>query len=98
MEFLSRHWSGVFSLKGKFSSNNSCWCHAKGKLAFLSALKFGIDKFVLACQFPYIPECPIPILGREVFTKLNAQIMFEKEKSKFLAAGSSVSMGWLGLS
>jgi hypothetical protein len=30
-------------------------------------------------EFLYLPECPIPLLGRDLLTKLRAQITFTQE-------------------
>jgi hypothetical protein len=30
-------------------------------------------------EFLYLPECPIPLLGRDLLTKLGAQITFTQE-------------------
>ena len=32
-------------------------------------------------QFLYVPECPIPLLGRDLLTKLGAQITFAPNKA-----------------
>ena len=31
-------------------------------------------------EFFYIPECPVPLLGRDVLSKLGAQVTFSPEK------------------
>ncbi|XP_050769787.1 uncharacterized protein LOC127027997 [Gymnogyps californianus] len=49
---------------------------------FFQSLKFGIGKRVLTHQFLYMPDCPVPLLGRDILSKLNAQITFEKGKIK----------------
>ena len=31
-------------------------------------------------EFPYIPECPVPLLGRDLLSKLGAQVTFSPEE------------------
>ena len=31
-------------------------------------------------EFLYIPECPVPLLGRDLFSKLGAQVTFSPEE------------------
>jgi hypothetical protein len=38
-------------------------------------------------KFLYLPECPIPLLGRDLLTKLRAQITFTQEGPTSLIVG-----------
>ncbi|XP_053239993.1 uncharacterized protein LOC128411581, partial [Podarcis raffonei] len=46
------------------------------KRSFLQPLECQIGGHRLTHQFLYIPECPIPLLGRDMLSKLQAQITF----------------------
>lgn len=35
---------------------------------------------MLTYQFPYMTECPVPLLGRDILSKLHAQIMIKEIK------------------
>ena len=39
-------------------------------------------------EFLYLPECPIPLLSRDLLTKLGAQITFAPRKPASLTLGS----------
>ena len=39
-------------------------------------LSYFLGKFTLAHQFLLMPECPIPLLGREMFTQFQARVQF----------------------
>lgn len=45
---------------------------------FFQPLSCGISKRVFTHTFLYIPECPMPLLGKDWLNKLNAQISFDK--------------------
>ena len=42
----------------------------------LQPLKFKLGKQWVTHQFLYMPECPSPLLGRDILSKLNAQNNF----------------------
>ena len=43
-------------------------------------------------EFLYLPGCPIPLLGRDLLTKLGAQIIFAPGKSVSLTLGSQSAL------
>ena len=48
----------------------------RSRKPFLQPLECQVGGHHLTHQFLYIPECPVPLLGRDVLTKLQAQIAF----------------------
>jgi len=65
--------------KGKFSHKSVDVVGATGQKEnqpFFKLLKFRLGKQWVTHQFLYMPECPLPLLGRDLFSKLEAQITF----------------------
>lgn len=66
--------------KGALSQNTVNVTGATGKsenLPFFQPLKFKIGKMWLTHQFLYMPECPMPLLGRDILSRLDAKIIFK---------------------
>ena len=43
-------------------------------------------------EFLYLPQCPIPLLGRDLLTKLGAQITFAPREPASLTLGSQLAL------
>ena len=48
-------------------------------------------------KFLYIPECPVPLLGRDLLSKLGAQVTFPPHKSPTLRVGSTTHLLFLSV-
>lgn len=59
-------------------------CNVKGvweeTKTFLELLTYEIGSKILRRAFLYVPECPIPLLGRNILSKLGASINWEQDK------------------
>jgi len=51
---------------------------------FLKPLKFKLGKQWVTHQFLYMPECPLPLLGRDLLSKLETHITFKNEEIELL--------------
>lgn len=49
---------------------------------FLKPLECAVGETVLTHKFLYFPECPIPLLGRDLLSRLRAQITFSPEEQQ----------------
>lgn len=49
---------------------------------FLKSLECAVGDMVLIHKFLYFPECPIPFLGRDLMSRLLAQIIFSPEEQQ----------------
>ena len=49
---------------------------------FFQPIKCEIGNRVLTHEFLSMPECPLPLMGRDLLNKLGAQITFDKNKVK----------------
>ena len=56
--------------------------------SFCKAHSCQLGGHLVTHEFLYLPECPIPLLGRDLLTKLGAQITFAPRKPVSLALGS----------
>ena len=48
--------------------------------AFTEPLEYKFDKHTLTHSFLYVPECPVPLLGRDILHKLGATIYLMGDK------------------
>ena len=71
----------VTSCKGPLSKVTIPIVGAKGKRTlrpFLQPMECTIGGAKLIHEFLYMPECPLPLLGRDILCKLNAQVTFSR--------------------
>lgn len=54
---------------------------------FLQPLQCTTKGKTITHQFVYMPDCPIPLLGRDLLSKLRAQISFEEDSSMNMSYG-----------
>lgn len=57
------------------------------KAPFLQSVTCCLGGQVVQHKFLYIPECPIPFLGRDLLTKLQAQISFQPMGEVMMTTG-----------
>ena len=55
--------------------------------SFCRARSYQVGGHLVTHEFLYLPECPIPLLGRDLLTKLRAEITFASRKSVSLTLG-----------
>ena len=48
-------------------------------------------------EFLYIPECPVPLLGRDLLSKLGAQMTFPPHERPTLRVGSTTYLLFLSV-
>ena len=48
-------------------------------------------------EFLYIPECPVPLLGRDLLCKLGAEVTFPPNKRATLQVGSTTYLLFLSV-
>ena len=68
---------------------------AIGDLTALSFCKAGLCQrggHLMTHEFLYLPQCPIPLLGRDLLTKLGAQITFAPREPASLTLGSQLAL------
>jgi len=73
--------------KGKFSRKSVDVVGTTGQREnrpFLEPLKFRLGKQWVTHQFLYMPGCPLPLLGRDLLSKLEAQITFKNGEIELL--------------
>uniref|UniRef100_A0A8C8RJP0 ribonuclease H n=1 Tax=Pelusios castaneus TaxID=367368 RepID=A0A8C8RJP0_9SAUR len=58
------------------------------KRYLMSAREVNIADRTITHQFLYVPECPVPLLGRDLLSKLQAQIHFQPDGLVSLQLGS----------
>lgn len=66
------------------------------KQTFFNLINFKFGKQWLTHQFLYMPECPIPLLGRDLLSKLGAQIIKGKKYNYWYQRLKPLSQGLLG--
>lgn len=74
-------YSVLNTYKGELSKQEMPVIGATGKKEvrpFFQPIKCGIGNRVFTHKFLYIPDCPMPLLGRDLLSKLDALIAFEK--------------------
>ena len=63
-------------------NSNCCWGHrGHGSPLILQGPFIQVGGHLVTHEFLYLPECPIPLLGRDLLTKLGAQITFTPQKA-----------------
>lgn len=70
-------------LQGQIGDKETTIVGATGKeekWPFLQPLDLCFGNKVITHEFLYVPECPIPLLGRDLLVKLDAVITFENEE------------------
>ena len=60
--------------------------------SFYKACSCQLGGRLVTHEFLYLPECPIPLMGRDLLTKLEAQITFAPGKSAGLTLGSQSAL------
>ena len=60
--------------------------------SFCKARSCQLGGHLVTHEFLYLPECPIPLLGRDLLTKLGAQITFAPGKPVSLTLGSQSAL------
>ena len=73
------------SCKGPMSKFSMPVIGATGKREvkpFFQPIECEVGNRVLTHEFLYMPECPLPLMGRDLLNKLGAQITFDKNKVK----------------
>ena len=60
--------------------------------SFCKARSCQLGGHLVTQEFLYLPECPIPLLGRDLFTKLGAQITFAPGKPASLTLWSQLAL------
>lgn len=74
-------YSVITSYKGPLSKTKVDVVGATGKRSprlFLQPMELLIGNTKLTHEFLYMPECPLPLLGRDLLCKLNAQLTFSE--------------------
>ena len=68
---------------GKLGHNSCKIMGVSGKAqeqAFIEPLECKLDEHMLTHSFLYVPECPIPLIGRDILHKLRATIHLMGDK------------------
>ena len=60
--------------------------------SFCKARSCQLGGHLVTQEFLYLPECPIPLLGRDLLTKLGAQITFAPGKPASLTLWSQLAL------
>ena len=60
--------------------------------SFCKACSCQLGGHLVTYEFLYLPECPIPLLGRDLLTKLGAQITFAPGKPVSLTLWSQSAL------
>ena len=78
-----------------FTGRTATVVGATGDMAarsFCKAHSCQLGGHLVTHEFLYLPECPIPLLGRDLLTKLGAQITFAPGKPVSLTLGSQLAL------
>lgn len=71
--------------KIKLRNCKCCWCNRKsGKMNILNFIAFKFRKQWITHWFLYVPECLVPLLGRDLLSKLEAQTAFKDGEIQLL--------------
>ena len=74
-------------------NSNCCWGHRRhGSPLILQGPFIQVGGHLVTHEFLYFLECPIPLLGRDLLTKLGAQITFAPGKPVSLTLGSQSAL------
>ena len=74
-------------------NSNCCWGHrGHGSPLILQGPFIQVGGHLVTHEFLYLPECPIPLLGRDLLTKLGAQITFAPGKPVSLTLRSQLAL------
>ena len=67
--------------------SNYCWDHREHSSLLILQGSCQVGGHLVTHEFLYLPECPIPLLGRDLLTKLRAEITFASRKPTSLTLG-----------
>ena len=64
---------------------------AQTRELFCSPRQYRLGGHEVGHQFLYLPNCPIPLMGRDLLAKLGAQLSFSADESAWLKLAGSPS-------